>query len=98
VFERFASTRGKQPLFEEGQRRRIAIAPINDSADVTMDPHLAQRGYFASLTGLGRRAVACPGAPFLMSRSGLVSLGPAPNLGEQTEELRRELAQRAAAQ
>lgn len=98
VFERFAETRGKQQLFEEGQRRRIAIAPINDSADVLADPHLDRRGYFASLTGVGNREIACPGAPFSMSRSGLMSLGPAPRLGEQTEELRRELAQRAVAQ
>jgi benzylsuccinate CoA-transferase BbsE subunit len=97
TFTRFAAPRGKQELFEEGQRRRIAIAPVNDSADVLADPHLNACGFFTPLKGIAERPVIGPGGPYWLSRTHWTSCGAAPLLGEHTEELRHELMRRAAA-
>ena len=46
VFERFAATRPKEELYLEGQRRKIAIAPVNSPADTLADAQLAAREFF----------------------------------------------------
>lgn len=55
----FAAGRSRQWLFEEGQRRRIAIAPINRALDVLADRHLRATGFFD--------AQGTPGAPYRLS-------------------------------
>jgi crotonobetainyl-CoA:carnitine CoA-transferase CaiB-like acyl-CoA transferase len=59
VWQSFAAQRTRQSLFAEGQRRRIAIAPINHAVDVLADPHLRARGFFDT-TG-------SPGPPYRLS-------------------------------
>lgn len=59
LWRRFAAGRTKQWLFEEGQRRRIAIAPINAAADVLADPHLRYGNFFD--------AQGMPGAPYRLT-------------------------------
>jgi len=59
LWSTFAATQDRQSLFREGQRRRIAIAPINGAADTRADPHLNARGYFNSR--------GWPGAPYQLS-------------------------------
>ncbi len=87
VFERFAATRGKQTLFEEGQRRRIAVAPINDSAEIHRDPHLRARGYFSTLRWRGK-VLECPGAPYRLSATPWASDGVVPEADEHGAVLR----------
>ncbi len=81
AFGDFARTRHKQHLFIEGQRRRIAIAPVNGPADVLADPHLRETGYFRQLT-VGASSVPCPGAPFKLSRTPSHPPARAPSVGE----------------
>ncbi|MGF7160405.1 benzylsuccinate CoA-transferase BbsE subunit [Rhodoligotrophos appendicifer] len=83
AFQSFAGHRCKQDLFVEGQRRRIAIAPVNGPAEVLADPHLRETGYFRNLDIGTGSPVPCPGAPFLLSRTPGRSTGRAPALGEQ---------------
>ena len=59
IWAAFARERSRQSLFEDGQRRRIAIAPVNGAVDVLADPHLRARGFFDTA---GR-----PGAPYGLS-------------------------------
>ena len=59
IWRDFARDRSKQSLFVEGQRRRIAITPVNGAVDVLADPHLNARRFFDMQ---GR-----PGAPYRLS-------------------------------
>ena len=59
LWNAFAITRDKRALFHEGQRRRIAVSPLNGAADVLEDPHLEARGFFD--------ARGWPGAPYQLS-------------------------------
>ncbi|WP_342642090.1 CoA transferase [Rhodoligotrophos ferricapiens] len=82
AFQEFAQDRRKQDLFLEGQRRRIAIAPVNGPSEVLNDPHLQETGYFRALEIAEGRTLPCPGAPFHLSRTPGRMTGPAPRLGE----------------
>lgn len=46
IFGAFAASRTKHQLYREGQRRSIAIAPVNAPAEVVADEQLAWRGFF----------------------------------------------------
>lgn len=59
LWREFAAARDRQSLFREGQRRRIAISPLNGAADVLADEHLRARGFFD--------ARGWPGAPYRLS-------------------------------
>ena len=59
LWREFAAARDRQSLFREGQRRRIAISPLNDAAAVRADEHLNARGFFD--------ARGWPGAPYRLS-------------------------------
>ncbi|HYG91747.1 MAG TPA: CoA transferase [Azospirillum sp.] len=59
AFRHIAAHRTRQDLFEEAQRRRIAVAPINTGADVLRDSHLEAVG---ALRPLG--TARAPGPPF----------------------------------
>lgn len=81
-FSKFATDRQKQELFVEGQRRRIAIAPVNGPDDVLRDPHLLATEYFRDLF-VGRDSpLPAPGAPFTLSVTPSHSSGIPPRLGE----------------
>lgn len=68
IFERFAAARTKAELYEEAQRRDIALAPVNEIPDVLEDAQLAARDFFVplDLPTLGR-AVRVPGRPYRLS-------------------------------
>jgi benzylsuccinate CoA-transferase BbsE subunit len=88
IFSEFASARGKQELFEQGQLRHIAIAPINDSGEAFNDAHLNACGFFACIGAIDGTELKGPGAPYHLSATPW-STGPrAPRLGEHTEAAR----------
>ena len=71
-------TRDEWLAFFEG--RDVCLSPVNSPAQAFADPHVAARG--AVVRGTGLRAVR---APFGMP---IVSLGPAPEVGEHNALLR----------
>lgn len=89
IFETFSVLYPKQYLFEEGQRRHIALAPINNAADVCADPHLRERCYFVEIGTVEGRPIRGPGAPYQMSRTPWRARRRAPLLNEHTELVRR---------
>jgi len=91
IFTRFAADRGKQELFQEGQRRHIAIAPINEADAVFADPHFAACEFFAPVAKIEGRHVIGPGAPYHLSKTAWRAGRRAPRLGEHTERLRLRL-------
>lgn len=78
IFEEFASTRTKQSLYVEAQRRGIALSPVSDVSDLLENEQLAWRGFFyeAHHERLGAM-VSLPGPPFRLSRSTQPRLGEA---------------------
>jgi benzylsuccinate CoA-transferase BbsE subunit len=84
TFERFTSTQTKQQLYEEAQRRDIALAPVNEVSEVLHNPQLEARDFFVSLEvdDLGRE-VRLPGRPYRLNEDvrfqpHLSSVAPAP--------------------
>jgi len=77
-------------LLTRAQELRIPFAPVMSPGLLLADEHLAERGFFQDVEqpGVGRGAMCGP--PFKMSETPLRS-GPAPALGEQTQEVLAEL-------
>jgi benzylsuccinate CoA-transferase BbsE subunit len=68
IFGLFTADRGKQELYREGQRRSIAIAPVNDVADLFEDAQLEARGFFVTTTDPETgTTVKLPSPPFRFS-------------------------------
>ncbi|ARP96533.1 CaiB/BaiF CoA transferase family protein [Bordetella genomosp. 13] len=85
IFVAFTRQRTKAELYEEAQRRRLPLAPLNTAADVVSNPQLAYRGFFVDASIPGRESpYRVPGAPFLMSETPCVSGRAAPALASRT--------------
>jgi benzylsuccinate CoA-transferase BbsE subunit len=82
IFERFTRLRTKEALYLEAQRRSIALAPVNEVADLFVNPQLVARGFFREVVPheLGRPVVV-PGRPYRLGDEADVVLAPAPVLG-----------------
>ena len=55
IFEWFTRPRAKDALYLEAQRRSIALAPVNEVADVVADPQLEARRFFRTVVAAGAR-------------------------------------------
>lgn len=91
IFSAFSLRRGKQELFEEGQARHIAIAPINTSAEAFHDPHLSACGFFRRVGKIADAPLVGPGAPYRLSATPWMAGERAPQAGEHSEVIRRAL-------
>jgi len=106
VLGRFYARHPKQYLYEEGQRRRLLIGPVNSPKDLVENKQLLARGWFQKVhhPELGD-TIAYPGPPFRMEKSPWRIARRPPLVGEHNaavwgEELgydRRQLAVLAAA-
>ncbi|MES1247901.1 MAG: CoA transferase [Actinomycetota bacterium] len=62
IFRSFASSRTKGELYDEAQRRSIALAPVNAPLDVVADPQLVARSFLVEAEG-----TLVPAPPYRMS-------------------------------
>jgi crotonobetainyl-CoA:carnitine CoA-transferase CaiB-like acyl-CoA transferase len=76
-------------IYHEGQRRHIAVTPVNTAAAVAGDPHLAARHYFVEVAHSGCGTLRYPGAPYRHSATPWRIARPAPRVGEHNEEIYR---------
>ena len=83
----FTSQLGVDEVYHEGQRRHIAFTPVNSSASVARDPHLAARGYFVELDHPGAGHLRYPGAPYRHSETPWAIRAPAPGVGQHNAEI-----------
>ncbi len=68
IFERFAASRDKLALYQEGQRRGVNICPLNTLADCAQNPQLRQRGFFRQgYVSAINRDLEFPAPPFRLS-------------------------------
>ena len=87
LFSAFATTQTKQALFLEGQRRRIAITPVNTGADVVDDPHIKAVGAVEAVSICGTHPILGPTVPVVMSVTPCGLSRPAPLLADSTSQI-----------
>ncbi len=80
----WATTRTKQEIYHAAQELRIAVSPVNDMADVALNPQLLARDWFGSVR-VGGAEVQAPGFPYQMTGTPCEQPGPAPKLGEHQQ-------------
>lgn len=56
-----------EEFYREGQRRHLAITPVNTLSRILTDPHLASRGFFVEPPN--EAGVRYPGAPYRLSKT-----------------------------
>jgi len=74
-------------MYHEGQRRHLAVTPVNTAASVVDDPHLAARGYFVPVEHSEMGTLRYPGAPYRASATPWAISRPAPRVGQHNEEI-----------
>ena len=80
-------------IFEEAQRRHIAMTCVSTVDGLITDPQLASRDFFVEIDrGVGAKALM-PGAPFRHSLTPWRLRREAPRVGEHEAEIRAELAE-----
>jgi benzylsuccinate CoA-transferase BbsE subunit len=87
-FSKFSKTLTKADLYEEGQRRRIPICPVNTPEDISNSPQLQSREFFQSLyhERLGTDIVF-PGAPYQLSETPWELKSVAPSVKQDSKEI-----------
>jgi crotonobetainyl-CoA:carnitine CoA-transferase CaiB-like acyl-CoA transferase len=83
-------------LYREGQRRHIAMTPVNSAQAVTQDRHLQARGFFVDLPAVDGSPLRTPGAPYRHARTPWRIARPAPRVGEHAAEWRGDQARERA--
>jgi len=73
-------------LYREGQRRHIAMTPVNNAAAVAADRHLRARDYFVSAVSADGAELNYPGAPYRHTRTPWRITRTAPRVGEHDGE------------
>jgi crotonobetainyl-CoA:carnitine CoA-transferase CaiB-like acyl-CoA transferase len=93
----FTRTRTRAELVRDLQAGGVPCAPVKSIREVDTDEHLIQRGMIQYVEHPGRGRVPVPGCPLRLSDSPAEQLRAAPRLGESTEDVLAELADRAYA-
>jgi len=88
IFEQFSAKFTKQDLYQESQKRKVVIYPVNTAKDVLENPQLTYRKYFKeryseSVDG----TITYPGCPFELEKIPWELRSGAPAFGEHTSEV-----------
>lgn len=87
VFKQRTTSEWCDVLAAAGQR----FAPVRDYAAVADDPHVWENGYLTAATGLDGEGMTVVGSPIRFGDTPSDPGGPAPELGQHTEEVLLEL-------
>jgi benzylsuccinate CoA-transferase BbsE subunit len=74
-------------VYREGQRRHLAVTPVNTANAVAHDPHLAARNYFVGLEHPQAGTLRHPGPPYRHAATPWRIPRPAPGVGEHNAEI-----------
>jgi crotonobetainyl-CoA:carnitine CoA-transferase CaiB-like acyl-CoA transferase len=88
VLGAFLATKTKQELYEQGQRRRLLIGPVNSPKDLIENVHLNERSWYQQVPHpeLGE-TVTYPGPPYRHREAPWQIRRRPPLLGEHTAEI-----------
>lgn len=88
VVSAFYRGKTKAALYEEGQARRLMLAPVNTPQDLAASPQLVERGWYVAVPHpeLGAELLY-PGGPYRLSETPWQIRRRAPLLGEHTVEI-----------
>ena len=75
-----------EEIFRAGQELRIAVTPVNDSADLLKSEQLRARDWFQKVVHPLAGRVVLPGFPYQFGRSPASVRSPAPSLGEHSDD------------
>ncbi len=88
---RFIAAHTAEEVYRGGQERRQSWGVVRAPDEALNDPHWEDRGFWAEVTGEGRKQpVRMPGAPYAFSATPWELRRPAPRLGEHTAEVLAE--------
>jgi crotonobetainyl-CoA:carnitine CoA-transferase CaiB-like acyl-CoA transferase len=85
------ATRDTAEWAEAFARAELPFAVVNSFADLFSDPHLSQTGYWQTVEHPTEGKIRVPGIPVKFSDTPGAVRRHAPNLGEHTDEVLREL-------
>lgn len=92
LFTEVSMTKTKLELYEQGQRNKLAICPVNDPQDLWENPQLKERQFFVELYHEDLQdTVIYPGAPYRFSETPWELKVPAPAKGKHTNEVLLDL-------
>ncbi len=88
IVSRFVGERSKRELYEEGQKRGLLVAPVNNPRDIVESPQLNHRRWFAEvqhpeLDG----AITYPGPPYRLGETPWRIARRPPLIGEHNREV-----------
>ncbi|MCP5081139.1 MAG: hypothetical protein GY948_05525, partial [Alphaproteobacteria bacterium] len=83
-----------EDIYREGQRRHLAMTPVNTARSLTRDRHLCERGFFVELDHGDDQSLTFPGPPYRFSETPWRIAKRAPRLGEHSREIRQLLGQK----
>lgn len=86
----WTATRDRHWIAPRLQQAGIAAAPVSHGKDVALDQHLRATGYYEEITHPEAGPRFYQGLPFRFAERRLPKLGPAPMLGEHTDDILRE--------
>jgi crotonobetainyl-CoA:carnitine CoA-transferase CaiB-like acyl-CoA transferase len=86
LIEEWTAARGVEELYRGGLERRIPFAPVSLMADLLANDHLRAREFFVKMAHPEAGALEYPGAPWKLSATPWELRGPAPLLGQHTDE------------
>lgn len=92
IFEQFSAKYTKQELYQESQKRKVVIYPVNTAKDVLENPQLIYRNYFKerysdSVNG----TITYPGCPYYLEKIPWELRSGAPAFGQHTSKVLTKL-------
>ena len=92
VFEQFSTKYTKQDLYQESQKRKVVIYPVNTAKDVLENPQLISRNYFKEMYSESvNGTITYPGCPYYLEKIPWELRSGAPTFGQHTSEVLKDL-------
>lgn len=92
IFEQFSLKYPKLTIYEESQKHKVVIYPVNSAKDVLENPQFTYRKFFKTMYSSSADAtITYPGAPFFLEKVPWELRNPAPAFGQHTSEVLKQL-------
>ncbi|MYD36832.1 MAG: CoA transferase [Dehalococcoidia bacterium] len=91
LIQSFVEQFDRDEFVEEGQKRGLAVCPVNTFEDFVTDEHMRSRGWFQAVTHPVVGEYETPGQPFIMSATPWNQTRPAPLLDQHRDEVLAEI-------